>query len=256
MTHRDRTGCRHTVLLADRELPIRAGLLTILSGEPDLLVPPPASTLKELTALANQHRTALIMMDTTFADGDGIEACRALLARHSGLRVLFFANSVTPRTALQAIDAGATGFLTKCAVSGELLASIRQVLAGQSAFDPTLMSATIKWMREQQKSVTIPLPQLSPRHQQILPLLSNGLTNKEISTQLNLSEKTVKNYLADLFDRLQMSRRAQVAAWFISQSVQPLLPSDTSRLPHTTWRRSQARPLNTKELLHVHHSSY
>lgn len=256
MTHLARVNCKRTVLIADRELPIRVGLLAILSGEPDLLVPAPASTIKELTALANQHRAALILMDTTFADGDGIEACRTLLSRHPGLRMLFFANSVTPHIALQAIDAGATGFFTKRVAQGELLAGIRQILAGQSAFDPTLMSATIKWMREQQKSVARPLPQLSPRHQQILPLLSKGLTNKEISTQLNLSEKTVKNYLADLFDRLQMSRRAQVAAWFISQSVQRTLPSDTSRQAGTLRRHRPAWSLNTEELLHAYHSSY
>ena len=118
------------------------------------------------------------------------------------------------------------------------------------------MGETIKWMREQQRSANLPLPQLSPRHQQILPLLSQGLTNKEISTQLNLSEKTIKNYLADLFDRLQMSRRAQVAAWFISQSVQRPLPSDASSMPHTIWRRNSASSLNTEELLHAYHSSY
>lgn len=250
------TGGKQTILIADREFPIRVGLLTILSGEPGLLVPAPASTIKELTALASQHRGALILMDTTFSDGDGIEACRALLSRHTGLRVLFFTNSATPRTAMQAIDAGATGFFTKSVAQGELLAGIRRMLAGQSAFDPALMSATIKWIREQHHSTGMTLPQLSPRHQEILPLLSEGLTNKEISTRLSLSEKTIKNYLADLFDRLHMSRRAQVAAWFISQNLRQPPSQNTSGIVQHAWSKPRIHAQGKEEPLHAHHSPY
>lgn len=256
MTQPVLTGGKQTILIADREFPIRVGLLTILSGEPGLLVPAPASTIKELTALASQHRSALILMDTTFSDGDGIEACRALLSRHTGLRVLFFTNSATPRTAMQAIDAGATGFFTKSIAQGELLAGIRQMLAGQSAFDPALMSATIKWIREQHHSTGMTLPQLSPRHQEILPLLSEGLTNKEISTRLSLSEKTIKNYLADLFDRLQMSRRAQVAAWFISQNIRQPPSQNTSGIVQRVWSKPRIHAQGKEEPLHAHHSPY
>jgi len=249
-------NARSTVLIADRELPIRVGLLTILADEPNLIVPPPASTISELTAMANQQRSALIVMDTQFADGSGVDACRGLLSRHPGLRVMFFANHATPQHFMQAIDAGATGFLLKHVARTELLGSIRLMLAGQSSFDPALMSATLKWMGEQQRWLALPLPHLSPRHQQILPLLSEGLTNKEISTQLNLSEKTIKNYLADLFDRLQMSRRAQVAAWFISRSVQPLPIHDLPGSILKVGTHTRNRAFNIKESLHAHHSSH
>ena len=246
----------HTVLIADRDFPARMGLLTILAGEPNLIVPAPSQTLTELTALASQHHPALILMDTQFADGDGTEACRRLIAQHEGVRVLFFANSATPKTVMQALDAGAAGLLLKTVTREELLAGVRQVLAGQSVVDQTLMSETLKWAGEQQRSPGTTFPHLSPRHQQILPLLSEGLTNKEISARLNLSEKTIKNYLADLFDRLQMSRRSQVAAWFISHAGQTEQFGEPSRPIQQTRRPARRRLQHEEELVHAHHSSY
>lgn len=157
---------------------------------------------------------------------------------------------------MRAVDAGATGFLIKSIAQTDLLTGIRQMLTGQTAYDPALMGTALKWIGTQQRSAGGPLPQLSPRHQQILPLLSAGLTNKEISVQLNLSEKTVKNYLADLFDRLQMSRRAQVAAWFISQSAQPLPSRDFPAMAEKTWGRTRTRTHRQEEPLHAHHSAY
>ncbi len=247
---------RPTVLIANREFPVRVGLLTILVKEPGLFVPPPVSTIAELTTMAHKHPTALIVMDVQFSDGDGIAACRRLRSRQPALQVLVFANAATPQMIIQAVDAGATGFLLKTASQTDLLTGIRQLLAGQSVFDPMLMSQTLKWMREQERSNEIPLPHLSPRHQQILPLLSEGLTNKEISLKLDLSEKTVKNYLADLFDRLQMSRRAQVAAWFISHTVRQVPSHDASIEAEKIWGRIRTHSLSQKEPLHAHHSPY
>lgn len=247
---------RPTVLIANREFPVRVGLFTILAKEPGLRVPAPVSTIAELTAIAHKHPTALIVMDVQFPDGDGTDACRRLLSQHPTLRVLFFASDATPQIIMQAVDAGAAGFLLKSVSQTELLTGIRQLLAGQSVFDPTLMSQTLKWMREQERSNEIPLPHLSPRHQQILPLLSEGLTNKEISFKLDLSEKTVKNYLADLFDRLQMSRRAQVAAWFISHTVRQVPSHDTSIAAEKIWGQIRTHPLSLQESLHAHHSPY
>lgn len=252
MPSRPSYGTARTIIIADRELPIRAGLLTILDGEPGVNVPAPVSTIGELTPLAYRHREALILMDTQFPDGDGIDACRKLLSRHHGLCIMFFANSATPQTFMRAVDAGAAGFLIKSIAQTDLLAGIRQILTGQTVYDPALMGAALKWIGKQQQSTGIPLPQLSPRHQQILPLLSEGLTNKEISTQLNLSEKTVKNYLADLFDRLQMSRRAQVAAWFISQTAHRPPSRDSSAMAEKMWEHTRA----TEEPLHAYNSPY
>lgn len=249
-------GTTRPIVIADRELPIRVGLLTILDGEPGVNIPAPISTLDELTTMADRHRKALILMDTQFPDGDGIDACRDLLSRHHELRVMFFANSATPQTFMRAIEAGATGFLMKSIAQTDLLAGIRQMLSGQAVFDPALMGTALKWIGAQQRSAGIPPPQLSPRHQQILPLLSEGLTNKEISSQLNLSEKTVKNYLADLFDRLQMSRRAQVAAWFISQTAHQLPSRDSSAIAEKIWEHTQARSHGTEEPLHAYYSPY
>lgn len=249
-------GTARTIIIADRELPVRVGLLTILEREPGVSVPAPVSTIEALTVLANRHCDALILMDTQFPDGDGIDACRTLLSRHHGLRLMFFANSATPQTFMRAVDAGATGFLSKSVSQTDLLAGVRQMLAGQTVYDPTLVGTALKWIGHQQRSTGIPLPQLSPRHQQILPLLSEGLTNREISTQLNLSEKTVKNYLADLFDRLQMSRRAQVAAWFISHTAHQPASRGSAALAEKIWEHNRVRPQSREEPLDACYSGY
>ena len=142
MSSRPSYGTIRTIVIADRELPIRVGLLTILDGEPGVSIPSPVSTLEELATMADRHREALVLMDTQFPDGDGIDACRDLLSRHHTLRVMFFANSATPQTFMRAVDAGATGFLIKSITQTDLLAGIRQMLNGQTDRKSTRLNSS------------------------------------------------------------------------------------------------------------------
>ncbi|MDO9118426.1 MAG: response regulator transcription factor [Nitrospira sp.] len=245
-----------TILIADSELPTRMGLHTILAALPGLNVLFPVSSATELLTDAGRWRPDLVLMGTRFSDGDGIETCRALLSRCPDLRIVFVANAATAQLLLHTMQAGAMGFILKTFHPSRLSGVVTQVLAGKPAFDYDLMSTALKWMGQQAESPQGLAPHLSPRHQQILPLLSEGLTNKEIGAQLNLSEKTVKNYLADLFDRLHMSRRSQVAAWFINRTVQHIPPPYTSMAAETIRGRTRSRSLIQEELLHAHNSAY
>lgn len=246
----------HTILIADPESPTRIGLHTILAAEPGLNVRPPVSSVTELLAEVDRCQPALVLMGTRLSDGDGIETCRVLLSRCPALRIVFVANAASAQLLLHAVQAGATGFILKTIHPSRLSGVVAQVLDGEPAFDHDLMSTALKWMGRQAESPQGLAPHLSPRHQQILPMLSEGLTNKEIGLQLKLSEKTVKNYLADLFDRLHMTRRSQVAAWFIGQSVQSLPTANPSMMPGKIWGRTRPRAHSQEEPLHVHHSAY
>ncbi len=239
-------------------MPTRLGLHAILTHQPDLRLPPPASTAAELLAAVDRYHPDAVLMGTWFSDGNGIDLCRTLLSRHPNMRVLFVANTADAQLLMHAVQAGALGCILKTIPPAQVPGVVAQVLAGKPSFDHDLMSTAQKWMGQQPEFQQGLALHLSPRHQQILPLLSEGLTNKEIGAQLNLSEKTVKNYLADLFDRLHMSRRSQVAAWFINHTVQRIPSPDTSMTAEMVWEwtRTRSRSLIQEEPLHAHNSAY
>lgn len=250
----------HTIVIAERELPTRLGLHAILTHQPDLHLPPPVSTAAELLAAADRYHPDAVLMGTWFSDGNGIDLCRTLLSQRPNMRVLFVADTADAQLLMHAVQAGALGCILKTIPPAQVPGIVAQTLAGEPSFDHDLMSTALKWIGRQTESPQEPAPHLSPRHQQILPLLSEGLTNKEIGRQLNLSEKTVKNYLADLFDRLHMTRRSQVAAWFINHTVQQIPSPDTSMTAEMVWEwtrtRTRSRSLIQEEPLHAHHSAY
>lgn len=224
----------HTIVIAERELPTRLGLHAILTGQPGLHLPPPVSTATELLTAVDRYHPDAVLMGIWFSDGNGIDLCRTLLSRYPNMRVLLVADTANAQLLTHAVQAGALGFILQTIPPAQIPGIVAQALAGEPTFDHDLVSTALKWIGRQAESPQGLHPQLSPRHQQILPLLSDGLTNKEIGLQLNLSEKTVKNYLADLFDRLRMTRRSQVAAWFINHTVGQPPPQDRSRAK-TTW---------------------
>lgn len=214
-TPKRHTGHASTIAIADREFLFRTGLQTILSQDTPLTILPPVSTIAELRVAVSCHRPSLILMSPAFPDGDGIAACRTLRARHPSLRILFFAHASAAELVRRAVDAGAQGFLLKTISRAALKEAVYRSLSGHPTLDPSLNTAFPPSTGPRPNG---PHRMLSPRQRQILPLLSEGLTNREIGTHLRLSEKTVKNYLADLFDRLQMTRRAQVAAWYTGRT--------------------------------------
>jgi DNA-binding NarL/FixJ family response regulator len=116
---------------------------------------------------------------------------------------------------LEAVLSGAQGYVLKDIASEALVRAIRTVATGQALIDPRLTQHTFHWMKQAHTSAgPSRRPLLSPQEQRLLPLVAQGLTNKEIAVQLCLSEKTVKNYLANIYSKLQIGRRSQVAAFY------------------------------------------
>ena len=163
-------------------------------------------------------RPQVVLMDVRLPDGSGIEACRTIRTTRPDTRVLFLTSFADDDAVLATILAGADGFLLKEVSSEQLINAVKAVSSGQSILDPAVTQRVLAKV----KSLSVPAPQekrepLSPQEERVLALVAEGKTNKEIAVALNLSEKTVGHYLENIFQKLQVTRRAQAAVYFTQQ---------------------------------------
>jgi DNA-binding NarL/FixJ family response regulator len=119
-----------------------------------------------------------------------------------------------------AVQSGAHGYVLKDIRTDELIRAIRTVAEGRGYLDPRITQQALHWIRTRPPSTAQPqgMTQLSPQERLIMPLLAEGKTNKEIATQLRLSDKTIKNYLANIFDKLHVRRRTEAVAWYVKET--------------------------------------
>lgn len=165
---------------------------------------------------AAELKPDVVLLDLRLPDKPGFAACREITARCPGARVLILTSSTDERNVQQAIAAGAHGYLLKDNDGASLAAAILQVASGRSVLDPTLTDQVVNLMKHRPGATAAEkLRQLSLQEHRVVALLASGLTNKEIGEQMGLTEKTIKNYLATVFDKLGISRRAQAAALFV-----------------------------------------
>lgn len=200
------------VLIDDSPL-IRAGLRTVLEGHATVTIVGEAGTAAEGLAAVVQHKPDVVLLDLRLPDRPGLAACRDILQRRPGTRVIILTSATDERTVHEAIAIGAHGYLLKENDGASLVAAITRVAAGHSVLDPSIADQMVSLMkRGNEPTATERLSVLSPQERRVLALLADGLTNKEIGEKLGLTEKTVKNYLSNVFDKLHLSNRAQAAA--------------------------------------------
>ncbi len=203
------------LLLVDDHEVVRIGLQAVLDLTPGMKVVGHAAGKADAIDLAHRLNPDVVLLDIRLPDGSGIEAARAILASCPHSRVLFLTSFADDHTVLEAILSGAQGYILKDIASEGLIRAIRTVAAGQALIDPRLTRHTLQWLKHVYASHRqAKRPLLSPQEQRLLPLVAQGFTNKEIADQLHLSEKTVKNYLANIYSKLQIGRRSQVAAFY------------------------------------------
>jgi DNA-binding NarL/FixJ family response regulator len=187
----------------------------VLSQEPNFVVAGEASTMADAIRLAKKLNPDLILMDIRLPDGSGVEACREILAAQPGSRVIFLTSYSDDESVLAAVLAGAHGYVLKEINSAALIDAIHNVANGHSILDPSVTERALTWLRDLGKEGRIPgTERLSPQEERVVMLVAEGQTNKEIAATLELSDKTVKNYLANVFQKLHITRRAQAAALF------------------------------------------
>jgi two-component system response regulator DevR len=165
------------------------------------------------------HKPDVVLLDLRLPDRPGFAVCRDILARRPGTRVLILTSATDERNVHEAIAVGAHGYLLKENDGASLVAAITRVAAGHSVLDPSLADQMLNLMKRGPVPVAADrLAVLSPQERRVLAQIAAGLTNKEVGVQLELSEKTVKNYLANIFVKLSVTRRSQAAAMFARES--------------------------------------
>jgi len=197
-------------LLDDHEV-VRRGLTDLLAAEPDITVVGDVGTVEHALARGPALRPDVAVLDVRLPDGDGITVCRELRDRMPGLACLMLTSFDDEDALLDAIMAGASGYVLKQIKGSDLVSAVRTVASGQSMLDPATTARLMHSLRADTPAVPDELAGLSPRERDILALIGDGLTNREIGKKLYLSEKTVKNHISRLLAKLGVQRRVQAA---------------------------------------------
>jgi len=207
------------VLIVDDHEIVRSGLRTILGLQDGISVVGEADGVKGAIVESCRLKPDVVLMDVRMPNGGGVEACRAIRDACPNTRVLFLSSYEDDEAVCAAVIGGASGYLVKHISTEELLRAIHAVAQGQSMLDPTITQPLLTHLRVQ-KEISEPLQKtLSTQQQHVLALLAEGKTNKEIGMSLQLSDKTVKNYIRFIFQKLNVTRRAQAAALFTRNSA-------------------------------------
>ena len=204
-----------TVFLVDDHEVVRRGLIDLLGADPELQVIGAAGTVAEAMAQIPAAAPDVAVLDVRLPDGNGIELCRDLLSLLPNLRCLMLTSFTSDEAMLDAILAGASGYVIKDIKGMELAAAIKAVGAGRSLLDNRAAAALMSKLRGTAAQAD-PLSGLTDQERVLLDLLGEGLTNKQIAARMFLAEKTVKNYVSRLLAKLGMERRTQ-AAVFVSK---------------------------------------
>ena len=208
---------RVTLFLIDDSEVVRAGLRTLLGTDPRLEVRGEAGSVGAGVEAAARLRPDVVLLDIRLPDGTGFEACRQILKRSPETRVLILTSSVDDRMVDEAIRSGANGYLLKEIDGRGLISAIHDVAAGKSILDPAVTARVMQMVRSGTGGRDA-LASLSPQEKRVLALIAEGCTNKEVGVKLSLSEKTVKNYLSTVFEKLHVSRRAEAAVIYAQEN--------------------------------------
>ena len=202
------------VFLMDDHEVVRRGVHDLLEAEADIEVIGEASSADQALARGPALRPDVAVLDIRLPDGDGITVCRELRSAMPELACLMLTSFDDDDALLDAIMAGAAGYVLKQIRGSDLVSAVRTVASGQSMLDPRAASQLMARLRDQ-SSRHDPLAGLSNQERKILELIGEGLTNRQIGERMFLAEKTVKNYVSGLFAKLGMERRTQAAAYAV-----------------------------------------
>ena len=205
--------------LVDGHAIVRAGLRALLAQHAELEVVGEAGTVAGALEAAERLKPDMVLLEVCLPDGCGFEACRNLHRLTPPVKVIILTAVADEETVMQAIGSGAEGYLLKEVDEQGLVRAIKEVAEGRSVLDPAVTQRVFKRVNEGAAApLASKLDRLSPQERRVLELVAQGLTNKEIGLAMTLSDKTVKNYLSNLMEKLKMSRRAQAAAFYVQHS--------------------------------------
>ncbi len=196
------------VLVVDDHVIVRDGLAQVLASASDIELVGTASNGVEALVAVVEHMPDVVLMDLSMPEMDGVEATRHIAADHAGVRVLVLTSFSDQSRIMDALSAGAEGYLLKHSEPQEIVAAIRSVYEGGSPLDPKAARVLLESRRTKQVEIA-----LTDREREVLLLVREGLANKQIARRLAISERTVKAHLTSVFQRLGVSDRTQAALW-------------------------------------------
>jgi two-component system response regulator DevR len=207
-------------LVDDHEL-VRRGLAALLAAEDDIEIVGEAAGAAQARSRIAATQPDVALLDVRLPDGSGVDVCRDVRARFPSIACLMLTGYDDDEAIYAAVIAGAAGYVLKGADGNGLVGAVRKVAAGRSLMDPALTKRVLNRMSGQKKG-DARLESLNTRERQILGLIADGLTNREIGVRLSLAEKTVKNYVSGLLSKLGLQRRTQAAVLQVAAATSPV----------------------------------
>ncbi len=201
------------VFVVDDHEIVRRGIADMIDAERDLEVVGEASTAQQALSRVAATLPDVVVLDVRLPDGSGIDVCRSILSAHPSVKCLMLTAYDDDRASYAAVLAGASGYVLKDIRGQKLIEGIRAVAAGRTLVSKAVSDKVVDSLIAPASAADRDLPELTLRERQVLALIADGLTNRQIGERLELAEKTVKNYVSGLLAKLGMERRTQAAVY-------------------------------------------
>jgi two-component system nitrate/nitrite response regulator NarL len=218
------TGQQIRVLVADDHPVVRLGVRAILSTQPDFTVVADASDGEEAVRLVGELKPDVLILDLVMPHLPGLEALREITAGSHPVKTLLLTGTIDQKQVLEALQLGARGVVLKEAVSDELVDAIRAIDQGQHWIGGRVVTNLVQVLKDLM-AATAPPPRktfgLSAREQEVVALVVEGCTNKDVGSQLGISEETVKRHLTNIFDKTGVSNRLELALFALHHGLGP-----------------------------------
>lgn len=216
----DTTRKIRVVLVDDHEI-VRLGLMTLIDDQPNMHVVAEAGTAADAVRAVERVRPDVVLMDIRMPGEGGIEATRQICARWPDVKVVMLTSFADDELVVRAVTAGASGYVLKQVGNEELLRAIAAVARGDSLLDPRTTAKLLARVREaDRKAEEDAFRDLSDRELDVLAEVARGSANARIGEKLNLSEKTVRNYISTMLEKLHLSNRVELAVYAVEHHIQ------------------------------------
>lgn len=202
------------VMLVDDHEVVRAGLRALLETTEDIEVVAEAATAREAVHRARASNPEVVVLDVRLPDESGVNVCRDIRAENPDVAVLMLTSFSDDQALFDSIMAGAAGYVLKQIRGNDLVEAIRRVAGGESLLDPAVTARVLDRLRNPVPDVDPRLARLTPTEQRIVEMIAEGMTNRAIGERLHLAEKTIKNYVSTVLEKLEVARRAEAAVYW------------------------------------------
>ena len=212
------------ILIVDDHEVVRLGLRTLLSRNPEFVVVDEAGSVEEALEKTRQHRPVVVLMDIRLPGQNGVEGCRLIRSTFPNTHVIMLTSYAEDELLFEAISAGASGYVLKQVGGDDLVRAIQRIGQGEAMLDPAVTQRVLERVRQAaRQEQAAAFTDLTEQELRVLGLVAEGRTNKEIARTLFLGEGTVRNYVSSILSKLNLTNRAEAAAYAVRHNLQEYL---------------------------------